>query len=292
MIEKLTTYEIPVGYNVSIFTGDLVTLNAPVANVNQIAIYLPILNQANAAPNVFDNTRPVLGVFQGCEYYDATTKVLTFSKWYPANTQVVPGTKISALINDDPNVVWEIQVSTYINANGTTFAGGNVSGTSAGPFFPGISGTAGYVSGIGSNYSIMGGGGIFNTIPNPAGGFYTNNPISTFTDTAANTPVTVSGTNPFGGSTLNGTSGAYLCVSTYGTNTGGNTLTGNGAFAATRDYDHTAATLPLKALGYSPNSQNIPAPGKTLDQTPFVNVMVIINNHVFKGGTVGPTFTA
>jgi len=307
-VEKLTAYEIPSGYNKSIFTGDLVTFNTVLgaASVNapnvvtKIGLYLPIYTQNNAGnANTFANAIPIVGVFQGCEYVDAITKVPTFSKYYPANTQVVTGTPIIAYVNDDPNVVWDVQISTPINATANgAFA---VSGAdTAAPIFPGVNSDATprptKTSGIGSNFSIMGGGGVnFSTIQidatRPQLGFYTNNPVSTMVAVANGNPVTDFGTNPYGGNVLSGISGAYLCVSTYGVNAT-DTFTGAGTYNVLNDYDHAVATLPLKVIGYSSNSQNIPLPGKTLATTPFVNLAVMINNHVFKAGTAGPTFTA
>ncbi len=140
----------------------------------------------------------------------------------------------------------------------------------------------------------MGGGGNnFNTIPidpaNPTGEKYTNNPTSTMVTTAIGTPIADFGTNPFGGNVRTGISGAYLCVSAYGTNAT-DTFNGDGSFVnnGTKDYAHTTVTLPLKVIGYS--SKNIIRPGKTLQTTPFLTLLVTINNHVFKPGTAGQTF--
>jgi hypothetical protein len=302
-VERRTPYRIPdsggnnpVGYAVSIFRGDLVNPSIIPGEVNTINLYLPdfTITAGNAA-NTFGQTQPVLGVFQDCEYYDINN-VFTRSPIWPASTTIYPGTTITAYINDDPNVVWEVQVSTPINAidANADFAGGSAAGATCAPFFPGTSATGANVSGIGSNYSIMGGGGKnFNLIPIdpliPTGDKYTNNPTSTMTATAIGTPIAAFGTNPYGGDVRSGQSGAYLCVSTYGTNAT-DTFTGDGSFvnAGSKDYDHKVATLPLKVVDYSPN--NIIRPGKTLQTTPFVTVLVTINNHVFKPGTPGTAF--
>ncbi len=300
-VERSTAYNIPntggnapVGYGVSIFQGDLVRLSPVATEVNTINLYLPVFTQTTAnAANTFAQAYPALGVFQGCTYYDTSNK-LQRERFWPANTAIYPGTTITAYVNDDPNVVWEVQASTYINASAADFAGGSAAGTSASPFSPGTSGTAAKTSGIGSNFSIMGGGGInFNTIPidpaNPTGEKYTNNPVSTMTGAADGTAVTVFGTNPYGGDIKSKISGAYLCVSTYGNNNdAANTFLGTGVYNAAKDYDHTVATLPLKLVGYS--SKNIIRPGKTLQTTPFLTLLVTINNHVFKPGTPGQTF--
>jgi hypothetical protein len=285
-------------YGISIFTGDLVVLSASLATVNTIQLYLPTYtqNNAGAGANTFAQTTPVLGVFMGCEYTSVVngTNNLIKSAFWPAATQVVPGSVIKAYVLDDPDVVFDIQISTPINATaGGIFPGGLVPGVSTAPIFPfSGGGTVAQTAGIGSNYSIMGGGGVnFNTIASPYGGNYTNNPTSTMTPVANTNAITVFGTNPYGGSTLTGQSGAYLCVNTAGVNAT-NTFTGAGSFNVANDYDNTVQTLPLKVIGYTRHPQNVAAPGLTLQTTPFLNVSVVINNHVYRNGTVGQTFGA
>lgn len=282
-------------YGTSIFTGDLVVLSNSAASINTIQLYLPTYTaQAGGTVNTFTQTTPVLGVFVGCEYISTVTGTnnLIKSAFWPAAAQVMPGTMIKAYVIDDPDVVWDVQVSTPINATaGGAFAGGVVPGSSAAPIFPAIGATAVKSAGVGSTYTIMGGGGVnFNTISNPYGGTYANNPTSTMMDQALATPITVFGINPYGGNTTTGQSGAYLCVNTFGANT--STFLGAGAFNNLNNYDHTPATLPLKVLGYTPNPNNTAAPGLTLQTTPFLNVLVTINNHVWRAGTAGQTFGA
>jgi len=81
--------------------------------------------------------------------------------------------------------------------------------------------------------------------------------------------------NPTAGSTRTGQSAVYLAT-TFSANN-------NHANAA-----HTVATLPLKAIGYTPNPQNGPA-SYTQDATtsPFLSIRVMLNNHVYKVGTLG-----
>lgn len=282
-------------YGTSIFTGDLVVLSASLATVNTIQLYLPTYTQNNSGTaNTFAQTTPVLGVFMGCEYLSNVNGVnnLIKSAFWPAATQVVPGSVIKAYVLDDPDVVFDIQISTPINATGGNFSGGLVPGSSAAPIFPFSGGTtAAQTSGIGSNYSIMGGGGVnFNTIASPYGGNHRNNPTSTMTAVANGSPITSFGTNPYGGSNLTGQSGAYLCVNTAGLNAT-DTFTGNGAFNVGNDYNNTVQTLPLKVIGYTRHPQNVAAPGLTLQTTPFLNVSVVINNHVYRNGTSGQTFS-
>jgi len=51
----------------------------------------------------------------------------------------------------------------------------------------------------------------------------------------------------------------------------------------------TTATLPLKIIGYTPDPNNLNGPiSYTANSTaPFLNVLVMINNHVYKAGTTG-----
>jgi hypothetical protein len=290
--EKTNEYFITPAYPISIFSGDLVVLSASLASINTIALYLPTYTaQAAGTINTFTQTTPVLGVFVSCQYFDVTNKLVQ-SPFWPAATAVYPNTTVKAFVIDDPDVVWDVQISTPINAlaGGAGFAGGVVPGLSAAPLFPSVGASAATSAGIGSTYSIMGGGGVnFNTVANPNGGVYANNPTSTMTDQALGTGITVFGTNPYGGNTRSGQSGAYLCVNTAGANT--TTFNGVGGFNTINNYDRRPATLPLKVLGFTPDPNNTAAVGATLQTTPFLNVLVTINNHVWRAGTVGQTFT-
>ena len=236
-----------VTYDVSIFEGDPVVCS-PVGNRSTtIARYLP--NFADATPSTF-STLPILGVFVSCQYFDVSNKLIQ-SPFWPGATRVYPNSYIKAYVLDDPDVVFDIQVSTSIAANGDAFV--------ASPTFPNVNTNVGLNGGFGSNFALnIGGGGNFQTV-NPT---YANNPT--------------------GGSLQTGQSAFYLDVSSS---------TANGAPGNDHDYNKTLATLPLKVIGYSPNSQNRPAPGLTLTTTPFLNVRVMINNHVYRVGNLGTTLT-
>ena len=142
-------------YGTSIFTGDPVILNPSVATTlvgaPTIARY-PIDNAT-----VVNEITPVLGVFVGCEYLSTVTGTnnLIKSPYWPASATVVPGSRIKAFVIDDPDVVYNIQVSTATNVlNNARFS--TAAATSA--FF-----TQNFAFGLGS------GGG--NLIPNnPATG--------------------------------------------------------------------------------------------------------------------------
>lgn len=225
-------------YNASIFTGDPVVWNPTLVQAGTISVYLPA--RGVATPGTY-SALPLLGVFMGCNYTDRTTGLAIQSPYWPASTQVKAGTPIIANVIDDPNVVYDIQVSTP----GNVLANAN---------FPTINATgAGYPAYFGRNLALDIGN---DTDPNP------------------HTIVI----NPATGNTLTGQS-AFYAVASSGTTT--NPLT--------NDYLKTTATLPLKALKYTPNPTNIAGSGLTIATTPFLNILVTINNHVFGHNSAGTT---
>lgn len=249
-------------YNTSIFTGDPVVWatsvggTAAAGKIGTIARY-PV-TFTDATPSTF-SVVPVLGVFMGCEYLSVVngTNNLIKSAYWPAGSQVVPGTTIKAYVIDDPNVVYDIQVSTHINADANAFVGN--------PIFPNTNATGGapfaLAGSFGRNFALnIGGGTNFTTVANPRGGTYTNNPVS--------------------GSTLTGQSAFYLDVDTS-----------TGA-ANNHDYNKNVVTLPLRALGYTKNPNNVAAPTLTLATTPFLNVMVTINNPAYAIGSLPTVYIA
>jgi hypothetical protein len=76
--------------------------------------------------------------------------------------------------------------------------------------------------------------------------------------------------NPADGTVRTGQSAVYLAT----------TFTAN-------DPAHTVVTLPLKAIGYTPNPQNEPVGYDAANVTPFLSVRVMLNNHVYKVGNLG-----
>lgn len=245
-------------YNTSIFTGDPVVFTPTAANITGnpniggfITRYLP--NFADGTPSTF-SALPLLGVFMGCEY-TASTGVFTKAPYWPASTQVLKGTYIKAFVIDDPNVVYNIQISSSINAAANAFV--------APPVFPNTNTNNNlYKGAIGSNFALnIGGGTNFDTVVNAyttaTGQKYANNEDS--------------------GSVRTGQSAFYLdvCTST--------------ALNNDHDYDKTTATLPLKVVGWTQDPKNIAAPGLTQATTPFLNVRVVINNHVYGHNVAGTT---
>ncbi len=272
--EKTTEYNIYVSadgtssYATSIFTGDPVAWGTslaatPTTNglVGTIVRWNPAL--ASAAPSTFTNV-PILGVFMGCEYQSVSDGRLKESPIWPASTQVIPGTTIKAYILDDPATIFDIQVSTSIAAAANAFVGR--------PVFPNTNATGGGVfpksGGFGRLFGLnIGGGGNFNTVYGPNPPFPGNTPAG-----YANNPAT--------GNLKTGQSAFYLDVDT-------STVAAND-----HDYNKNVVTLPLKAIGYSQNVQNIAAAGLTIATTPFINVRVMINNHALVSGSLAPVYVA
>jgi len=217
-------------YATSIFTGDPVIWNTAAATT--ISAIPTIARYPTDIATVANEVTPVLGVFVGCEYMSTVTGTnnLIKSPYWPASAQVVPGSMIKAYVIDDPDVVWDIQVSTATNVANDARFGGTTS-------------TAATLAYMGQNFAVGLAGGGANLVPN----------------------------NPTGGSTRTGQSAMYLnMVGTTATN-------------------RLLATLPLKALGYTQDPNNViyAADGTTANQ--FLNVRVVINNHVYRVGNLGNT---
>lgn len=218
-------------YGTSIFTGDPVIWNTAagttISAIPTIARY-PIDNAT-----VVNEISPVLGVFAGCEYFSTVngTNNLIKSPYWPASTQVVGGTLIKAFVIDDPDVVWDIQVSTATNvANDARFGG--------------TTNQAATLAYMGQNFAFGLAGGGAELGPN---------------------------NNPAVGSNTTGQSAIYLnMVGTAATN-------------------RVAATLPLKALGYTQNPNNYIYEDDGTTARQFLNVRVVINNHVYRVGNLGTT---
>lgn len=207
-------------YGTSLFTGDPVIWNPVAANQGggTVARY-----GFNTDGNAGTNSVSVLGTFMGCEY-TLPTGVLVKSPYWPAATSVYAGTKIKAWVLDDPDVVYDIQVSTWTNVlNDARFPYGL----------------------MGQNFGFGLGGGGANLVPQ----------------------------NPANGNTISGQSGVYLAT----------TFTAN-------NIAHTVITLPLKVIGYTQDPNNLNNPiSYTADATtqPFLNVMVQLNNHTYRAGSLG-----
>lgn len=90
----------PAGYNTNIFYGSVVIINANG--------YLNISTATGAditTNNLGGNGIGAIGVFVGCEYFNAQGQLI-FSQYYPANTTGV----VKAKVIVDPNVVFQGQL--------------------------------------------------------------------------------------------------------------------------------------------------------------------------------------
>ena len=103
-----------VGYATSIFYGDLVK------RVSTGTIELDG-GTATATP---------CGVFLGCSFTNASTGQIQQQQFYPASTAVKAGTKIFAVVADDPDTLFQVAVvsgTTVISGVGITAIGNNAS---------------------------------------------------------------------------------------------------------------------------------------------------------------------
>lgn len=92
----------PAPYATSIFTGDPVSMSAGYV----------VIGTAGSA---------IIGVFQGCKYTNALG-VQVFSPYWPASTAILSGSTITALVIDDPNVIYSIQETNASAVAGTPLA--------------------------------------------------------------------------------------------------------------------------------------------------------------------------
>ena len=113
-------YRIAANYGTSIFQGDMVMQ----------------VTGGGVEIHADGGTVPIVGVFNGCKYTDATSGALVFSNYYPASTNA---SDIIAFIVDDPNVVFEIQADdTFPVAD--LFGNFDIVYTNSGSTLSGISG--------------------------------------------------------------------------------------------------------------------------------------------------------
>ena len=268
---------------------------------SEIMLYNPIVTPAVAgtATTVIGQNaiagQPIVGVFQGCEYYTPNGTWVSQEYWQAGTA--TNGTPVTALICDDPYVVYDIQLSCY---TGALFGVLNQfallpclqiqDGSWPDTGGPNNTPTIANSRVIGSNITLMTGSNVgaaaaANTSATMSGitlngqvANYKNNPL------LANQGNVAAGGNPWGVSTF------YACPSLAFTNA--NPLVTNGS----NDYSQVpAAAGNLRVLGFTPNPNNVPGtfgqPGVgragNYFNTPFLNVLVTINNHANKTGNVG-----
>jgi hypothetical protein len=159
--------------NIKIYAGDAVKLpvlgNALVTSQNMGTI-VPSLTQTDGAAAAQKATLPI-GIFLGCNYTDLTGKS-QYSKYFPGVNATMPNTPIYAEVNDDPNLIFSIQISTSAALDITTQASADT------VIFRdlAISGRTTGWTWIGKNAKLGIGGTPFNAATTPLG--YTNNPTS------------------------------------------------------------------------------------------------------------------
>lgn len=86
-------YTIADAYNTSLFTGDPVVVTGTGKNI---------------ARATAGSSGVITGVFAGCKYTE-TDGSHVFSKYWPASTSVLSGSTTTALVYDDPFILYEIE---------------------------------------------------------------------------------------------------------------------------------------------------------------------------------------
>jgi hypothetical protein len=274
---------------------------------SEIMLYNPVVTTAaagNATTVVGQNAvagQPIVGVFQGCEYYTPNGTWVSQEYWQAGTA--TNGQPVTALICDDPYVVYDIQLSCYTGAlfgaltqfallpclqiqdaswpdTGAANVGGAANATIANSRV------------IGSNITLLTGNnvgaGVAANVTATMTGITLNGAVAGYKDNPllANQGNGALGGNPWGVSTF------YACPSLAYTSANPSVVAGN------NDYSQLpAAAGNLRVLGFTPNPNNVPGtfgqPGAgragNYFNTPFLNVLVTINNHANKPGNVGVT---
>jgi len=130
----------PAGEGTNLFYGQVVHIGA------DGFLALSTATGANGGANALPtgtNLTGSLGVFMGCEYINAQGQLI-FAQYYPSGYAAPAGTQIKALVVDDPNVLFQVQLDgaadqTDIGAN-TFFAAAQ--STSTGSVVTGVSTSA------------------------------------------------------------------------------------------------------------------------------------------------------
>jgi hypothetical protein len=250
------------------------------------------LNAANNRTVITTNS-PIVGVFMGCKFKDASGTFVEQEYWA---TGTAATSKVEAVIYDDPDIIWELQLSTYFGAGNNSFYllpcmqmqdatwPNTQNGVIAGNIVAANSAI------IGTNIMLLTGrgaaatGASLTTVNkwngvNSVNAGYADNPL------IANYGTNNVARNPWGVSTF------YGCPSLAGTSADPSVVDGR------NEYDRVA-TMPFKVLGFSDDPKNIPdtygQPNQvanigTYFNTPFLRVTGVINNHVFKAGSISVT---
>ena len=113
-------YRIAANYDTNIFQGDMVAQ----------------VTGGGVEVHADGGTVPIVGVFNGCQYTDPTTREQVYSNYYPASTNA---SDIIAFVIDDPNVVYEVQADAAFPV-ADLFGNFDIVYTSSGSTVTGISG--------------------------------------------------------------------------------------------------------------------------------------------------------
>lgn len=257
-----------------------------------ITRYSPTVNiQAANNPTTITTNPPIVGIFQGCEYWVNGTYYN--QEYWVAGTPAT--SEVKAYVIDDPNVIWDVQLGTWFGSDETTptqflvlpcMQLQNATWPNTGHAAANV--TAANSALIGSNVALLTGRGpigaaggttalatinIWDGVGAVASGYAANPIIGDFT-----TPYKL------------GVSTFYACPSLAGT-------TGNPSVPDGRNEYARAAAIPFKVLGFTQDPQNVPAlygqpangTAGTYFNTPFLNVYGIINNHAFRPGIASVT---
>jgi len=99
--------------NIKIYAGDAVklpVLGNGIGTSKNMGTIVPSLTLNAGAAATQKATLP-MGIFLGCNYTDLTGKS-QYSKYFPGISAIMPNTPIYAQVNDDPNLIFSVQIST------------------------------------------------------------------------------------------------------------------------------------------------------------------------------------
>lgn len=257
-----------------------------------ITRYNPTVNlQAGNNATTITTNPPIVGIFQGCEYWVNGTYYN--QEYWVAGTPAT--SEVKAYVIDDPNVIWDVQLGTWFGSDEATPTQFLVlpcmqlqNGTWPNTGHAAANATAANSALIGSNVALLTGRG-----PVGAAGGTTAlatievwNGVGAVVSNYAANPIIGDFTTPY----KLGVSTFYACPSLAGTNNDPSVPDGRNEYAR-------AATIPFKVLGFTQDPQNVPAlygqpangTAGTYFNTPFLNVYGIINNHAFRPGIASVT---
>lgn len=257
-----------------------------------ITRYNPTVNlQAGNNPTTITTNPPIVGIFQGCEYWVNGTYYN--QEYWVAGTPAT--SEVKAYVIDDPNVIWDVQLGTWFGSDEATPTQFLVlpcmqlqNGTWPNTGHAAANPVAANSALIGSNVALLTGRGPVGA----AGGTTALATIEVWdgvgavvSNYAAN-PIIGDFTTPY----KLGVSTFYACPSLAGDSQNPSVPDGRNEYAR-------AATIPFKVLGFTQDPQNVPAlygqpangTAGTYFNTPFLNVYGIINNHAFRPGIASVT---